>query len=262
MSLLQKQITNSSSKLLGLTIVVPCFNEEEGLDQLSERLKTLHSVFSDRLDLEVVFVDDGSRDKTFEGLQNRFQQFDWVRILKLDQNRGITAAILTGIRAATNELVASIDADCTYDPIQIMSFVELMDDDIAMVTASPYHPRGSVEGVPSWRLALSRSASSCYGVLLGTSLHTYTSCFRLYRRSWMQDLPVRENGFVGVAEVLWQLHVQGAKIVEAPARLTSRKVGFSKMRTFPVIVSHLKLMTRILLHRLTQSNPEGKKHKP
>lgn len=247
MMLLHDSKTHHSSSVTQLSIVVPCFNEEQGLDQLTERLKLVRATFADRMDVEVVLVDDGSSDNTAAGLENRFGQFSWAKIVRHDQNRGITAAIMTGIKHASNDLVASIDADCTYDPIQIDALLNLMQDDVAMVTASPYHPNGSVEGVPAWRLGLSRMASTFYGVLLGTNLHTYTSCFRLHRRSAVEQLNISEDGFVGVAEMLWKVQRNGGKIVEAPARLTSRRVGFSKMRTVPVIFSHLKLMTRILL---------------
>jgi len=247
---LHPQPTFSDPQLVHVSIVVPCFNEEDGIDQLTERLKTLRAVFADRLSVEVVFVDDGSTDDTASILKNRFQQNDWVRIVRHGNNRGIAAAIMTGIQAASNELVASIDADCTYDPIQIVDLVDLMVTDVAMVTASPYHPKGAVEGVPRWRLALSQIASRGYGLLLGSSLHTYTSCFRVYRKSCMTSLSIRDSGFVGVTEMLWQVQRNGGKIVEAPARLTSRRIGYSKMKTVPVIVSHIKLMGRILCERV------------
>ena len=242
-----------SAELISLTVIVPCFNEEDGLDQLADRLKTLRSHFSERLDFEFIFVDDGSTDNTAEGLDNRFQQFAWARVIRHERNQGITAAILTGVQNAANELVASMDADCTFDPMQICSLVDMMNDDVAMVTASPYHPKGSVEGVPVWRLILSKGASKCYAILLGTSLHTYTSCFRVFRRSFLENIEVRDRGFAGVTEMLWQVHRSGGKIVEAPACLTSRRVGCSKLRTIPVIISHIKLMNRILFHRLFRS---------
>lgn len=247
----KKQIL-SDAKVLNLSIVVPCFNEAEGLGQLADRLQFLQSTFDGKWVLEVILVDDGSSDNTWLGLQDLFAQHKWCRLVRHDLNRGITASIRTGIEHATNELVVSIDADCTYDPIQIRALVDSMSDEVAMVTASPYHPQGEVVGVPRWRLALSRMASTGYGMLLGTSLHTYTSCFRLYRKSVIAQLPDCNGGFVGVAEMLWQIQQQGGNIVEVPARLTSRKIGFSKMRTLPVIIAHLKLMARILVGRFSK----------
>lgn len=245
-----KKSAAADQETLRLSLVVPCFNEESGIDQLADRIDALRTMFHGRLDVEVVFVDDGSTDLTWQCLQNRFERFSWSKLVQHSQNQGITASIQTGILHSTNELVASIDADCTYDPIQVMALVDLMTSDVAMVTASPYHPLGKVVGVPKWRLALSRLASNGYSFLLGTSLHTYTSCFRLHRRSIMTQLPVRESGFVGIAEMLWQVQRSGGRIVEAPACLTSRKLGFSKMRTLPVILAHLKLMSRIIVTRI------------
>ncbi len=242
----------ADQEAIRLSLVVPCFNEEIGLDQLADRIEALRVNFRDRLDVEVVFVDDGSTDLTWQGLKRRFESLSWCKLVQHPQNRGITASIQTGIIHSSNEFVASIDADCTYDPIQVMALVDLMTSDVAMVTASPYHPLGKVVGVPRWRLALSRFASSGYSLLLGTSLHTYTSCFRVHRRSIMTQLPVRESGFVGIAEMLWQVQLSGGRIVEAPACLTSRKLGFSKMRTLPVILAHLRLMLRILMTRISR----------
>jgi dolichol-phosphate mannosyltransferase len=243
----------TDQEAIRLSLVVPCFNEEIGLDQLADRIEALRIKFHDRLDVEVVFVDDGSTDLTWQGLKSRFERFSWCKLVQHPQNLGITASIQTGILHSSNEFVASIDADCTYDPIQVMVLVELMTSDVAMVTASPYHPLGKVVGVPRWRLALSRFASSVYSFLLGTSLHTYTSCFRLHRRSIMTQLPIRESGFVGIAEMLWQVQLSGGRIVEAPACLTSRKLGFSKMRTLPVILAHLRLMLRIFATRISRT---------
>jgi hypothetical protein len=143
-----------------------------------------------------------------------------------------------------------MDADCTYDPMQLEALLPKMDDATAMVTASPYHPQGEVEGVPGWRLGLSKVASQAYRWLLPSPVHTYTSCFRLYRRSALTDIQLQDEGFVGIAEMLWQISRRGGAIKEVPAKLTSRRLGYSKMKTIPVILAHLKLMSRILTDRI------------
>jgi glycosyltransferase involved in cell wall biosynthesis len=199
--------------------------------------------------LEFVFVDDGSSDGTFAGLKHCFLDCGWAKVVRHPTNRGIAAAIMTGMRAASYDLVATMDADCTYDPIQLGALLEKMDGGTAMVTASPYHPSGEVEGIPGWRLGLSRAASIVYRQLVRTPIHTYTSCFRLHRRSLVLGIKLKEDGFVGVAEMLWQIARRGGVIEEVPVRLTGRRVGYSKMRTLPVILAHLKLMARIIVDR-------------
>ncbi len=120
-----------------------------------------------------------------------------------------------------------------------------MTEEIDCVTASPYHPEGRVLNVPSWRLAFSAMASRLYRVVLGSKLHTFTSCFRVYRRSRVLQLNIRESGFVGIAEILGSLHLQGSHIAECPATLASRVLGRSKMKVARNTVLHLRLLGRL-----------------
>lgn len=242
--------TEAEKYTLELSIVVPCFNEELGLSQLHQRLCHVRENFVGGAIREVILVDDGSIDSTWPLLQQLFGEYSWAKLVRHPSNRGITAAIRSGFETSTSHWVATIDADCTYDPLQLQTLVSLIDERVAMVTASPYHPNGRVIGVPQWRLTLSKLASTAYRLLLKQKLHTYTSCFRIYRKDVWSKLPMSQDGFVGVAEIAWQIDRMGEQIVEAPAILTTRKLGFSKMRTLPVIRQHLALMSKILLSRI------------
>jgi dolichol-phosphate mannosyltransferase len=119
-----------------------------------------------------------------------------------------------------------------------------------MVTGSPYHPDGEVRNVPGWRLFLSKSLSELYGLVLHQKLATYTSCFRVYRRSAVEALNIREGGFLGVAEMLGRLDLGGGRIVECPAVLEVRLLGRSKMKTFRTILGHLRLLARLAVARV------------
>lgn len=247
---LKKSLPEAEKCDVELSIVVPCFNEEQGIDQLHQRLCHLRDHFIGGVIREIVLVDDGSSDSTWERFQTLFGHDSWVKLVRHSRNRGITAAIRTGIEAASSPWVATIDADCTYDPLQLQHLASMIDDRVAMITASPYHPQGEVIGVPQWRLALSKLASLSYRLLLKQKLHTYTSCFRIYRKDIWSDLPTLHDGFVGVAEIAWHVDRMGGRIIEAPAVLTTRKLGFSKMKTLPVIRQHMALMVRIAMSRL------------
>jgi hypothetical protein len=124
---------------------------------------------------------------------------------------------------------------------------------VDLVTASPYHEKGRVKNVPAWRLSLSRGASFLYRFVLHTKLATYTSCFRVYRRSALLGIELRETGFLGVAETLGRLDLKGAGIVEYPATLEVRIFGQSKMKVLRTILGHLRLMARLLRMRLLKS---------
>ena len=136
-------------------------------------------------------------------------------------------------------------ADCTYDPHELVHMLPLLEKDVDLVTASPYHRDGGVRNVPSWRLFLSRGASFLYRRVLRSKLDTYTSCFRVYRRDAFTDLYLSESGFLGVAEMLGRVDLSGGNIVEFPAVLEVRLFGISKMKTAKTILGHLKLLSRL-----------------
>jgi hypothetical protein len=139
-----------------------------------------------------------------------------------------------------------MDCDCTYDPHELVHMIPLLTPDVDLVTASPYHPHGGrVMNVPEWRLVLSKGASWLYSKVLRHKLHTYTSCFRVYRRSAVADLELKEMGFLGVSETLALLDLRGHNIREFPTTLYVRILGQSKMKVARNIVGHLKNLWRM-----------------
>ncbi len=235
---------------LPVTLVVPCFNEELVLPYLSNTLEEVEGAYGDRYELHYVFVDDQSRDGTWPALERIFGPRPRCTLVRHSMNLGVAQAILSGIRASSTEIVCSIDCDCTYDPHQIGAMLPLMTDEVDLVTASPYHALGRVVNVPEWRLFFSRTLSEIYRRVFRTKLATYTSCFRVYRKSVMVDLPVREGGFLGIAEMIGLLDLQGRRIVECPAVLEVRMLGRSKMKLVRTILGHLKLIARFVSLRL------------
>jgi dolichol-phosphate mannosyltransferase len=232
------------------SVVIPCHNEAQGLTQLATATERLRSELGRHCELELLLVDDGSTDETWNLMRQHFGDRTDVTLLRHETNRGIAAAIATGLAHARADVVASLDADCTYDPLILVPMRQLLKDDVDLVVASPYHPSGNVEGVAAWRLALSRMASRLYRVVLRNKLHTYTSCVRVYRRNSVIELPLGNGGFVGVVELVWQLDRMGGKIVEHPAVLRVRKTGQSKMRVARTTCDHLRLLSRAARQRL------------
>ena len=232
-----------------LTIVVPCFNEAPVLSFLRDTLRSARQFLGKSYDLQIIVVDDGSTDRTWQVMQELFRSEPEYSLVRHDDNLGIAAAILTGIRAAKTEIVCSIDSDCTYDPQELGRLVPMLTPGVDLVTGSPYHPLGKVEDVPGWRLGLSKAASALYRFVLHQKLYTYTCCFRVYRRSAILNLDLKQNGFLGIAELIGKLDLQGSAIVECPARLGGRVLGVSKMKVVRGIGGHLYLMSQLLAMR-------------
>jgi glycosyltransferase involved in cell wall biosynthesis len=237
-----------------VTIVVPCYNEAATLPYLANTLRSVRLALSDRHDVRVILVDDASRDGTWDVMTSLFALERDVQCYRHPENRGVAAAIMTGIRQAATPIVCSIDCDCTYDPHELGAMIPRLTADVDVVTASPYHPAGTVRNVPTWRLALSRTASRLYRLVFRHQLYTYTSCFRVYRRSAVANIQVRRGGFIGVAEMLGHMELAGARIVEHPATLEARLLGYSKMKVVRTAVGHLLLMARLAGLRMRRSN--------
>lgn len=247
-----------------ISIVIPCYNEELILPYLANTLKSVEQKLSKDYAPTFILVDDGSKDGTWEGMRKTFADKPGFELCRHEVNRGVAAAILTGIGKATTEIVCSMDCDCTYDPHELANMIPLLKPGVDLVTASPYHPEGEVRNVPGWRLKLSKGASWLYRRVLRQKLYTYTSCFRVYRRSTIVDLRITRNGYLGIAEMLGRLDLRGSKIVEFPATLEVRMLGRSKMKTLRTIAGHLRLMARLGRMRLSDwwSHPSDSQPTP
>jgi hypothetical protein len=232
-----------------VAIVVPLLDEEEGIPYLLRTLGLVQQRLADRWDFQLVLVDDGSRDRTWELLQQAAAARPDIALARHETNRGVAAGIMTGLRTATTDIVCSIDGDLSYDPFELERMLPLIAE-ADLVTASPYHPQGAVRSVPAWRLSLSKGLSWIYRRLLRRRIHTWTSCFRVYRREAVVDLQLDNQGFLGVAEMLIRLVRRGARIVEHPAVLESRLLGFSKMKTLRTVRQHLQMCWRIVRGRV------------
>lgn len=235
--------------VIPLTVIVPLKDEAEGMPALLAALDQLVVATRGVLDLRLVLVDDGSVDQTSELIVAATATRGHLQLVRHGENRGIAAAIATGVRAATTELVASIDGDLSYDVRELPAMVARMQD-ADLVTASPYHENGGVRGVPRWRLGLSRGLSWLYRVLLGSPIRTWTSCFRVYRRAAVVDLPLTHERFLGTAEWLVRVLRRGGRVVEHPCVLATRRFGQSKMKVLRTIAGHLGLLLRVAFGRV------------
>ncbi|HHI68141.1 MAG TPA: glycosyltransferase family 2 protein [Planctomycetes bacterium] len=244
---------NGPFPTLSLSVVIPCRDEEAALPGLARALQPWGQIPR----LELLFVDDGSRDGTREAARKHFPA---ARVLVHPRPLGLGAALRTGSRAASGELVAWFDADASYDPALLPRMTELLlEREADAVLASPWHPEGGSQGVPWSRTFPSRTISKIYSLLGPGRLYTYTGLFRVHRRDLLlRALPVRP-GFPGVTESLLRFLLLGGKVLEVPAVLHSRKAGSSKMRILQAAGGHLELLGALLLGKLAPAGRNQEK---
>ncbi len=240
---------------MNLSIVIPCCNEADNVGKLREELFPVVAEMAQTRSVEVVFVDDGSTDETWLALNNAFGEGRvpegvTVRFERHPVNRGLGAAVRTGLAASRGEVVVTTDADGTYQFVTIPALLACLAPDVDIVTASPYHPKGGVANVEPYRLVLSQGSSLIYRVLVGWGVHTYTALFRAYRRRVIDDITFESNGFLGGTELMVKAMLRGYRVTEFPTVLYSRAFGASKAKIMRTIRAHLQFQWRVLLHRL------------
>ncbi|MBU0615715.1 MAG: glycosyltransferase family 2 protein [Nanoarchaeota archaeon] len=233
-----------------LSIVIPCYNEEKGIPNLVKQLDPIcHKLIKD-YELELIFVDDGSKDKTNALLNLEYKNKGYVKIIRHRQNMNLGAALRTGFKNATGDLIAVLDSDCTYPPGLIIEMLNLVDNDTDIVTVSPYHPDGGVENVPYYRVFLSKGISNIYRLLIDRRIHTYGAMVRIYKKKVIEKIRFRSDDFLSVTEIMVKSLLKGYHVKEFPTILRVRQYGQSSMRLISVILSHLYFLTRIILLRI------------
>jgi dolichol-phosphate mannosyltransferase len=240
---------------IDVSIVIPCHNEALGLQNLEEQLGPVLDTLRATANVELVLVDDGSSDETWERMQalaeNSRLNAGPVVLKRHVFNRGLGAAMRTGFAAASGRVIVTTDSDATYRFGEIPLLLERLSPGIDVVTASPYHPAGGVDGVPAYRLVLSRGSSAIYRLLVGGHLHTYTALFRAYRCDVIRSVSFSADGFLAVAELLVNAIRAGYRVAEHPTTLHSRVAGVSKAKLARTVAAHLRFQFSVLLHRVT-----------
>lgn len=244
---------------MNLSVVIPCFNEADSLAQLHEQLSAVRPALESRGAFELVLVDDHSSDDTYARLPEVFADFPHVTVLRHERNRGPGAALRTGFAYARGDIVVTTDCDGTYAFTTIPALLDHLTPDVDIVTASPYHPRGGVEGVPAYRLVFSKGASAMYRLLVDPRLHTYTAMYRAYRREVVERVVTQADGFLMFTELLVEAMLAGYRVAEFPTVLRVRRYGQSKARVARITRAHLRYQLQVIKKRVQLLLPHAQR---
>jgi Glycosyl transferase family 2 len=222
-----------------VSVIVPVYNEAASL---AAHLGCLRAYLDERFgsDYEVVVVDDGSTDGTPGILRLASAQNPRLQVRTHDRNRGISAAIRTGIAAARGEYIVTFDADLTYAPPTIGGLVDQLDlrsADIAL--ASPFLSNGACRKVPWLRRLLSICANRFLSYAVRGRVRTLTCLVRAYRAQVIQALLEEGRHPEVTFGVVFAAYRAGYRIVELPATLDwSRQPRRRTQRTSYVKIAH------------------------
>ena len=202
-----------------LSVVIPVYNEEENLPLLWPELRSVLEGL--HLDFEVIFVDDGSRDRSAEIIRGLRESDRRVRLVRLKANAGETAATDAGFKAARGRMVVTMDADLQNDPHDIPALLSHLDRWDAVTGWRV--DRG--EGDSFVRRAPSRVANRVRNAISEETIQDSGCTFRAFRRECLRDL-VLYRGFHRFIPTL--LKMRGYRVIEVPVKNRPRRFGVSK----------------------------------
>lgn len=230
--------------MLRYSIVVPFHNEEENVTELYDRLKVVMENTGELF--ELVFVDDGSHDRTFHLLREIAAVDSRVVVVRLGRNFGQTSALAAGFDHAQGEFVIAMDGDLQHDPADIPQFLDKLRDGYDIV--SGWRKR-RIDNFWLRRIP-SRCANWLMAKLSGVPIHDFGTTFKAYRRDLIQSVPLygEMHRFIP-ALASWH----GATICEIPINNVNRERGVSHYGLGRTIRVFFDLITiRFLLRYLSR----------
>lgn len=173
-----------------LSIVIPCYNERNTIKNIIDAVKA-----SPVKDKEIIIVDDYSRDGTRDLLKSELEaQVDKVVYHEFNQGKG--AALRTGIKHATGDLVIIQDADLEYDPQEYPILMEpVLKGRADVVFGSRFMGGGAHRVVYFWHMVGNKMLTLMSNMFTNLNLTDMETCYKLFRREVIQSIEIEENRF-------------------------------------------------------------------
>lgn len=244
-------------------IVLPAYNEEEGLEKLLERIRRIAEAFS--LDYQLIIINDGSTDHTSTVIES-FAKNMPIELINFETNQGVTQVFRTGLKRVCylgqdHDLCITMDSDNTQNPYVMLDIIKKLEKSFDIVIASRFEKGGKMVKAPWLRMVLSLGVAWLLKHLIPIpGVRDYSTFYRGYKVSLLKrgftfygDNLIEGHGFSGMAGLLIKLSKLTNKIGEVPLVLRyDLKEGGSGMKILRTIRGYLQL---IYEHRI--KGPRG-----
>lgn len=212
-----------------ISILMPALNEEKNIQA---SIQSVLDAFAQlKINGEIVVINDGSRDRTAQKVEEKQKDYKNIKLVSHTKNRGVGASYWTGLKAAEGEIITWIPADGEASCYESLRYLPLMDHVDLVV---PYIFNRQVRGV--WRNILSRIYKRIINLTFGTLLN-YTNGATIYRKCVLDGMELKTKGFFFQVEMLMKSLQAGYLFAEVPCSLNRRISGRSKALTLRSLMS-------------------------
>lgn len=217
-----------------VSVVIPLLNEEESIGELARRLEiVLDRVARNRWD--VLFIDDGSTDGSFDVIERLHARNPRFRAIRFRRNYGKSAALAVGFVDVEGDIVITMDADLQDDPDEIPALLSKIDEGYDLVSGwkrkrhDPWH-----KTMPS------KLFNAVTSIMSGIKLHDFNCGLKAYRREVVETVQVYGEMHRYIPALA---HWEGFRVTEIPVQHHARKFGYSKFGASRFLKGFLDLLT-------------------
>jgi len=213
-----------SAAPITLSIIIPCYNEEKFIGGVLSAVAAQRDQVGG-VGFEVIVVDDGSTDGTWETIQKLTGPR--LRAYRHEENRGKGAALRTAIPHAQGDYVVVQDVDMEYDPADLVTMLQVAESRNApVVYGNRVHGRFRMSYFRFY--GGGRLLTLVTNLLFRTGIHDEPVCYKMCRRELLQSLPLRCDGFEFCPEVTALVRRRGVRIHEVPITYHGRTYAEGK----------------------------------
>lgn len=226
-----------------ISIVIPVYNEDQSLQELLAGIEQALTGFDQSY--EVVFVDDGSTDGSFERLRSLSQTRDRVRLFSFRRNLGKSPALLCGFHRASGEYILTMDADLQDDPGNLRQMYDQLISEGADIVSGWRRERRD----NPLKIVLSRVFNRLMiRLLFGSSFRDMNSGLKLYRADVAKELRLYGGMHRFIPLIAAEM---GYRVAECPVKHNERKYGSSKYSPVKILTEMPDLLTVFFLFKYT-----------
>ena len=206
-----------------LSVVIPCFNETNTIEQIVDKV---HRAPVD--DLEIIIVDDCSTDGTRDVLREKIEG-QAARVIYHERNQGKGAALRTGFRAATGDMVIIQDADLEYDPQDYERLIApILAGKADVVFGSRFGGGSESRVLYYWHYLGNRLLTTISNMLTNINLTDMEVCYKVFRRDIIQKIDIQESRFGFEPEITAKVAKMGCRIFEVGISYAGRTYSEGK----------------------------------